>query len=880
MNSEIPFGISPVRSWNLFGQLFGPIRRLSVKKLLLPKKPKRTIYKGKKTVHPLQIRMAAKLLASNDMNRPKTTARYCSCSLMIVALFCTWMVTISNPPAADAQGLGRLRRSIRNLTRPVIRTVRTVIRPTLNITRDEAGPVTGLHMDNSRSVLLTVLGDGSVRFWDLRRGVQLGAALGSEIASGATRGEGDSLKAIVVRRDGSLLSIRPDGSEQQISAKIEGIDSGVKPVLSGNGNVVAYRSEGDGNWYVKRDGSAQAERLPDSDPDSRPILSSDGAKIAYRTVRGTMALKGAFRGETAEIEGCESGIPVTTGAYTPDDERVIFGDEEGNICVWRIPEQEAPEMIFVQESAHPAAIRLLVVDQDGSHVSVGGEDAVVSIWTVAAEIRPVTSLKLAAESASTLLMDVSRRWIFAGEPSGTVGIYSFDDQARIARLISTNVGWAVLDSEGRFDGPQNGIDALAWAGETAAQTLPVDAFSDSYFEPGLLGKLNDGLQPFLNEGVRDLSEDGYVAPPTVSIDPIDSLEVDAEGRSRVRIRPPPNYPEQDVLEIRLYHNGKLVPSEKRVSSSTDKLIEYALRLFPGENTFKAVGVGPGGVEGQPASASVAVAAPEPRRPRLQVVAIGIGDYARPDWKLESTRNDANAVVSELRVRGGNLFSDVDTVTLLDSRAKAPMIEDHLSKKSQSPHDVLVVFFAGHGYALREKGKQGAWEWYLLPYTSAWNTRAEGKLELIRRYGISSERLMRSLTKTQARRVFLILDSCRSGAVVDAVSSSAGRALDDAVGQKTLRRVARVGGIHILAASRADEDAIELVSVPHGALTYLILEGIRGAADANRNGKISVGEIIGYATREMPLLSRRLVKETISQKPVGYSRGADFALAGL
>ena len=155
------------------------------------------------------------------------------------------------------------------------------------------------------------------------------------------------------------------------------------------------------------------------------------------------------------------------------------------------------------------------------------------------------------------------------------------------------------------------------------------------------------------------------------------------------------------------------------------------------------------------------------------------------------------------------------------------------------------------------------------------------MEMIRRHGISSRRLMRLLTKTQAQRVFLILDSCRSGAVVDAVSSSTGRALDDAVGQKTLRRIARVGGIHILAASRADEDAIELLSVPHGALTYLILEGIRGAADENRKPKrFSVGEIIRYATREMPLLSQRLVKETISQKPVGYSRGADFALAGL
>ena len=193
----------------------------------------------------------------------------------------------------------------------------------------------------------------------------------------------------------------------------------------------------------------------------------------------------------------------------------------------------------------------------------------------------------------------------------------------------------------------------------------------------------------------------------------------------------------------------------------------------------------------------------------------------------------------------------------------------------------MVFFAGHGYALREEGNKGSWEWYLLPYTNAWNTRTEGKVEMIRRYGIPSRRLMRLPDENPgAARIPHSRFNADPARSLTPFPSSTGRALDDAVGQKTLRRIARVGGIHILAASRADEDAIELLSVPHGALTYLILEGIRGAADENRNRKVSVGEIIRYATREMPLLSQRLVKETISQKPVGYSRGADFALAGL
>ena len=70
-------------------------------------------------------------------------------------------------------------------------------------------------------------------------------------------------------------------------------------------------------------------------------------------------------------------------------------------------------------------------------------------------------------------------------------------------------------------------------------------------------------------------------------------------------------------------------------------------------------------------------------------------------------------------------------------------------------------------------------------------------------------------------------------------------------------------------------------MPHGALTYLVFEGLRGRADGvnnrGRDGEVSVCEIVDYAALEMPTLSHKLAQEPITQNPVGYSRGADFAL---
>ena len=796
-----------------------------------------------------------------------------------IALSSVLILSASIPSAAEAEGVSGLRNAVRNLTRPVMESVRAVIRPTLRIAQDEAGAVVDLKLDKNRRYLLTVLGDGTARLWDLQRGVQLGVALGNEIVSGSIRGEGAALEVVAIQRDGSLIGIHPNGEIRIIDRKMDGGELSTGPAISRNGNTVAFRSGSDNAWYVKRVRPRLVKRLPNADPAMRPVLWPDGAKIAYRTVRGTVAvIDGGLEGSetSTELEGCRDSVPITAGTFLANGDWVVLGDEKGNACLWSIPSQGRPQRILVQESAYPGAIRLIVADQGGSYIGVSGNTSTVNLWGITAGFRLAASLELGEDFAGALLLDIDRGWLFAGESRGATEIYSIDTKKRIARLISTDLAWAVLDSKGRFDGPQDGVDALVWAGDTVAETLPVDAFSESYFEPGLLGRLGGGLQAFLNEDIRDLSEEGYIAPPAVSIDPVDSRPAASSGRSLVRIRLDPRYPRRDVLAVRLYHNAKLVHPDAMIAGADDAIVDFMIHLLPGENTFRAVGIGPGGIEGQPAFAKVEVAEVEPPA-SMQVVAIGIGDYVRPDWKLDYTRNDANAVVSALREQGGRLYSDVSVVTLLDSSAKALTIEENISRRSRSPHDVLVVFFAGHGYALR--AEEGGWEWYLLPFTHAWNAGSSDIASMIRQHGISSHRLLDSLTKTQAQRIFLILDSCRSGAVVDAVASAAGRTLDDAVGEKALRQVARVGGIHVLAASRADEDAIELLSVPHGALTYLVLEGIRGAADGNRNGKVSVQEMIGYATREMPLLSQRLVKETISQKPVGYSRGADFELAG-
>ena len=792
--------------------------------------------------------------------------------------------TAAVPVAVSAEGvriLAPLMRAVGD-QRPIAEGSRVslrVIRPKLEIDRDRtAGHVIGLSISADGKLLFVLLEDGDGRAWDLEKGVQLGGTISAQTVAGTVTGTGREAEIVTARRNGSLVAVQPGGGMRRLGSAGEAVGFQPAPVWATEGSAVAFPASA-GGWSVVRGG--QHEHLADAAPAFAPILSPDGARVAYGLPWGALIatdLSGTERTATG-LPGCDEAASVLSGAFLPDGKTVVLGDDQGNVCIVPWPDLQASAARQVLRHAHDAPVRMVVVDRGGRQFATRDDRGRVQVWSVSPQLGLVAAFDLGPTASGPIVIDAERGWVFAGEEAGMVGIYAYSDEAevpRIASLICTGGGaWAVVDRDGRFDGPQHGVDALLWTGDTDADTLPVDAFSEGWFEPGLLGKLDDAAPRFLNEEADSLSEEGYVLPPGVSVDPIDVGLADADGQLWVRVRlDDPEYPPQEILEVRLYHNGKLVSQDRMRAAAGGGIFEYAIRLLPGTNRFHAVGVSSEGIEGQP-SAPVVVASPLPdrERPLMQVLSVGINDYVRPTWRLSYGRNDAVAVAEVLRNRGTPLFEEVLAVTLLDADANAAAIKGEIALESPSARDVLVVYFSGHGVALQE---EDGWEWYLLPFTRAWDVAGNVTASMVRQHGVSSRDLMRLLTSTQASRVFVILDSCRSGAVADALGKGM---FDEAVGQKALRRIARVGGIHVLAASRGDEDAIELVSEPHGALTYLLLEGIGGAADNNSDGAVSVREIVDYATREMPLLSRRLVTETITQLPVGYSRGTDFALAG-
>ena len=189
---------------------------------------------------------------------------------------------------------------------------------------------------------------------------------------------------------------------------------------------------------------------------------------------------------------------------------------------------------------------------------------------------------------------------------------------------------------------------------------PSISFSESHYEPGLLAKLGSPASTLLNETAPDLPESGYVRPAEVTVHIGDR---DTAGSVPVTVRTESDYPVENIAGIRLYHNGKLV-----LDGMGETVLETSVRLVRGENRIGAVSVGRGGVEG-PFSTQIVTVSGTPPRSSLNVVAIGINDYANPSWELFYPRNDAEKVGSILREKGARLRGQGDNLTFNDIRRR-------------------------------------------------------------------------------------------------------------------------------------------------------------------------------------------------------------------
>lgn len=464
-----------------------------------------------------------------------------------------------------------------------------------------------------------------------------------------------------------------------------------------------------------------------------------------------------------------------------------------------------------------------------------------------------------ASEALRAVIPVSADSVLAIGKLGTLLLLNSHDGHRMAQLVTTARGWAVLDNAGRFDGSTRGLSAISWS--QGAESFDIQQFAAEYFEPAILSKLVAGTA--LDTGNLASPETGMRPPPALKVIlppeqahtggkpfPVVVLAEDGGG---------------GVQDLRLFHNGKVVDAGSMIQTrdyddGTNRIRASVFRVRPkaGLNSFRASATNGDNILGWSARIGAPFSGKE-EKGTLHVLAVGINAYSNGAPKLNLAVLDATGVVDAL-AKPSAVFGKIASMTLLDAAADRTAILHALDEiaSTSNPEDTVLVYLAGHGFAV------GTDEWVFGPVGVQIATA-----ESLRATGVSATEIQEALVKVNARRVVLAIDACQSASAFGPFLKQRSSYL------RLLSDLSRSTGIVVYAATKELEAAQELEELRHGVFTYVLIRGLAGEAHSEDTDVITAFGLADYLQDAVPLLVRQ--QEIDDQDSTAFELGADFPI---
>jgi hypothetical protein len=253
---------------------------------------------------------------------------------------------------------------------------------------------------------------------------------------------------------------------------------------------------------------------------------------------------------------------------------------------------------------------------------------------------------------------------------------------------------------------------------------------------------------------------------------------------------------------------------------------------------------------EPAAAAAPAPPPKVEAPAqtgdTYVLAIGVNEYddARIP-KLHFAEQDARALYGFFATSRKSPTSQ-DRVLLLagkDAKRNAILraIREHLERKATRPEDTVILYFGGHGFSDADD-----------TYLAAQDTQIDALPET----GLSSATLREYWSKIRAGRKVLIMDACHSGGIENmrGTRGVSGVKITGGPGAEP-PNAATPATTLVIAATGPNELSTEDPNLGHGVFTRVLLNGLAGEADENKDGHVSADELARYLQSEVPNVAR-------------------------
>jgi len=231
------------------------------------------------------------------------------------------------------------------------------------------------------------------------------------------------------------------------------------------------------------------------------------------------------------------------------------------------------------------------------------------------------------------------------------------------------------------------------------------------------------------------------------------------------------------------------------------------------------------------------------RKNIWAAVIGVNNYPHVR-KLHYAVNDARAFYDHL-VHSNHIPAENVTLLLnqeVNLTKVRSILGTHLKNKA-GKDDMVIIYFAGHGATEKDvmSPDGDGLEKYLLPY--------DADPKDLYATALPMEEISRIFNRIRSERLIFIADSCYSGASGGRTINVTGMRAN--ISDAFLDRIAGGKGRVILTASGANEVSSEDEKLHHGVFTYFLLKGLRGEADTDKDGAVTVDEAYSYVSKHVP-----------------------------
>ena len=489
-------------------------------------------------------------------------------------------------------------------------------------------------------------------------------------------------------------------------------------------------------------------------------------------------------------------------------------------------------------------------------------------------------------------VDIQARRVFRVDSDFNIRIFKINQKTcleELATIIPQNNNKQIISVDGKFYASTS-LDSSGIHFSDGKKTYPFEQFDLRLNRPDIvlerLGAPDEAIaiakqlreKRLKRMGVtEDMLQPDFHLPEIEIVGDLPSTTADSELALKIKATDS-KYP---LDRLRVYLNnvpvngreGELLRDAK--SQTLERIIP--VKLAAGRNKIQVSVLNSAGAESLYGNAEVTCAAQRPK-PTLYAVAMGVSEYANPEWNLKYAAKDARDILERVKSRSGSIYGEIKELLLTDrdaTKESLGKIREFLSKATVD--DTVLMFVAGHGLL------DSKYDYYFGTSDIDFDNPSAK--------GIAFGEFDDLLADLPCLRKSLLVDTCHAGELDEDekknLASAAGlpaplplvqgvamrsvgkrgmtiKPTEGARGksewydrlQSLFVDLRRGSGSTILSSSAGAEYSLESSEQKNGLFTYAVLEALDGkkSSDTNKDGSVTMSELADYVKTRVAALT--------------------------